>query len=92
MAVGTPVVAIGLAAKIDFVTEETGYFVCYALLDLRKNIGHYRKGNLWPEIDKGRLVEGVKEAKSGTKGARAREIVAQGLGREAVGRVMVDRL
>ena len=53
MAIGKPVIATAYSANMDFMTPANSYPVSYRLVELERDYGPYKKGNLWaePNID-----------------------------------------
>jgi glycosyltransferase involved in cell wall biosynthesis len=64
IALGKPVIATGYSGCTDFLNSRTGFPVGYRLVPIRRNLGPYRKGNLWAEPDiaeAARLMRRVRE-------------------------------
>jgi glycosyltransferase involved in cell wall biosynthesis len=53
MYLGKPVISTGWSSTIDFTTPWNSMLVKYVLVELEKDFGPYRKGNVWadPDID-----------------------------------------
>lgn len=51
MYLGTPVIATGWSANVEFMEKDCSCLVDYKLTKIEKNIGPYEKGNRWAEAD-----------------------------------------
>jgi glycosyltransferase involved in cell wall biosynthesis len=51
MAKGKPVIATGYSGNMDFMTAYNSYPVKYNMIEINKDCGCYKKGNVWAEPD-----------------------------------------
>ncbi len=51
MYLGTPVIATGWSANVEFMENDCSCLVNYTLTEIKRNIGPYEKGNQWAEAD-----------------------------------------
>lgn len=51
MYLGTSVIATNWSANTEFMDKESACLVDYTLIEIKKNIGPYEKGNYWAEAD-----------------------------------------
>ena len=97
MYLGKPVIATGYSSNTDFMTVNNSFLVKYDLVKIEKDIGPYKKGNVWAEPDTGhaaelmRLVFENRELARRT-GERAAADIRKNLSPEATGRVIKERL
>ena len=90
MAAGKPVAATDFGGSTDILDAETGYPVRWHPWTLEEDFGHYRRGNSWARIDEPALAAALTlaaadvEAGDGSRGARARDRVAERLSPDAV--------
>ena len=87
---GKPVIATDFSGTTDFLTSKTGYPVAYKLIEIERDIGPYKRGNIWANPLHEALTEAMrsvflhreaalKKAQEGTKW------VQQFLSTEAIG-------
>jgi glycosyltransferase involved in cell wall biosynthesis len=57
---GKPVVATDFGGTTDFLTADTGYPVAYRLVEIERDIGPYKRGNIWADPLPEALCEGMK--------------------------------
>jgi glycosyltransferase involved in cell wall biosynthesis len=57
MALGKPVIATGWSGNMDFMNVCNSYPVRYELVEIEKNVGPYRAGELWAEPSKEHAAE-----------------------------------
>lgn len=57
MYMGTPVIATNWSANTEFMDEGSACLVDYRLIRLNRNIGPYKKGNVWADADIGQASE-----------------------------------
>jgi len=57
MCLGKPVIATGYSGNTDFMNVNNSLLVKYSLVELEKDIGPYKKGNVWADPDHGHAVE-----------------------------------
>ena len=97
MALGKPVVATGYSGNMDFMTAENSYPVRYRLVELERDHGPYRRGNLWAEPDLDHAAELMRAVCAQREEARQRGQVAANdilrwYGRQPAGQAIIDRL
>lgn len=51
MLLGTPVIATNWSSNTEFMTEETSCLVNYRLVELKEDIGLFKKGSQWADAD-----------------------------------------
>lgn len=51
MFLGKPVIATGYSGNLEFMNVENSFLVKYRLVELQRDYGPYKKGNLWAEPD-----------------------------------------
>lgn len=51
MYLGKPVIATAYSGNMDFMNDENGFLVKYKLVEIEKDIGLYKKGNIWADPD-----------------------------------------
>lgn len=51
MYLGTPVIATNWSSNTEFMTSEIAYLVDYELVEIKEDIGLFKKGNYWAEPD-----------------------------------------
>lgn len=51
MLLGTPVIATNWSSNTEFMTEDTSCLVDYRLVELKEDLGLFKKGNRWAEPD-----------------------------------------
>lgn len=97
MCLGKPVIATAYSANMDFMTVANSYPVEYRLVELERDYGPYRKGEVWadPDIDHAaalmrRVFENRDEAAQ--KGARAAADMRRLYSPEAVAQRIIQRL
>lgn len=92
---GKPVVATDYGGTRDFLTEETGFPVPYKMKAIEADLGPYKAGCSWADIDEEALVMRLLEVASNvavahTKGARGRQLIATKFSPTAVGKTLVN--
>lgn len=97
MAVGKPVIATGWSGNLEFMNVANSYLVRYDLVRLDRDVGPYRKGQVWadPSIDHAaELMRRVYEARDEgrERGRRARQDLAARYSDEVVGTRIAERL
>jgi glycosyltransferase involved in cell wall biosynthesis len=97
MYLGKPVIATNWSGNRDFMNGDNSCPVDYRLIAIEKDLGPYRKGQVWADADvehaawyMKRLV--AEDAWRKALGARARQTITTQLSPEAVGRRYLDRL
>jgi len=93
---GKPVVATDYAGTRDFLTEQTGFPVPHGMVAIESDLGPYRAGCLWADIDQGALVERLLEVAGDpvaarARGARGRQFVIDNFSPAAVAASLVSR-
>jgi len=97
MYLGKPVIATGYSGNIEFMTEDNSFLVRHRLVELERDFGPYKKGNVWaePDIDQAaRLMRLVHDDRDLAKrvGEKAASDIRRNLSPEATGRRILDRL
>ncbi|MDX7952826.1 glycosyltransferase [Lichenihabitans sp. Uapishka_5] len=98
MAMGKPVIATGYSGNTEFVTEETGYPVSYALRKVGpRDYVHFASNQMWAEPSEAScmaaMVRVVSNPEEAAEKARAgRSFVESRYGPETVGRIVATRL
>ncbi|OYU87891.1 MAG: hypothetical protein CFE29_20935 [Bradyrhizobiaceae bacterium PARB1] len=93
---GKPVVATDYAGTRDFLTEATGFPVPHGMVAIESDLGPYRAGCLWADIDQGALIERLLEvagnlAMARARGARGRQFILDNFSPAAVAASLVSR-
>jgi glycosyltransferase involved in cell wall biosynthesis len=93
---GKPVVATDYAGTRDFLTEATGFPVPHGMVAIESDLGPYRAGCLWADIDQGALVDRLLEvagnpAAALARGARGRQLILDNLSPAAIAATLVSR-
>jgi glycosyltransferase involved in cell wall biosynthesis len=98
-AMGRPVVTTGFGGPADFLGADSGYLVGHTLRPVWGMEWSFFYGGTqrWAEPDLGQAIELLRRvhsrrAEAAERGARARAHIARHLTRDAVGRLMVERL
>ncbi|MBI5571856.1 MAG: glycosyltransferase family 4 protein [Desulfomonile tiedjei] len=97
MCLGKPVIATGWSGNMDFMNEENSLPVRYELVELKHNIGPYRKGYFWaePDVDHAaKLMRRVMDCPgiADSIGKRGREKIKSDLSASKTGHLMRQRL
>jgi glycosyltransferase involved in cell wall biosynthesis len=97
MYLGKPVIATDYSGNTEFMTRDNSFPVRYRLIELERDFGPYRKGNVWaePDIDDAaKLMRLVYEDRALARrvGEKAASDIRQNLSPEATGRRILDRL
>ncbi len=97
MYLGKPVIATGYSSNVDFMNANNSLLVKYSLTEIEKDIGPYKKGNVWAEPDHAHAVELMRrvydDRSFGAKlGAQAAKDIRTNLSPEATGRLISERL
>jgi len=97
MYLGKPVIATGYSSNTDFMNVNNSFLVKYSLVELEKDIGPYKKGNVWADPDHGHAVELMRlvynDRALGAKiGKQAAVDIRTNLSPEATGRKISERL
>jgi glycosyltransferase involved in cell wall biosynthesis len=97
MCLGKPTIATAYSANMDFMTVANSYLVEYRLVQLERDYGPYRKGEVWadPDIDHtAALMRHVFENpnEAARKGARAAADMKRLYSPEAVAQRIIQRL
>jgi glycosyltransferase involved in cell wall biosynthesis len=97
MRAGTPVIVTGYSGNMDFTTPANSFLVGYRLIELDRDHGPYRKGNLWADPDlehAAELMRHVVERPEAARevGRRGREHIERFHDPRRVGELMKQRL
>jgi glycosyltransferase involved in cell wall biosynthesis len=97
MSRGTPVIATAYSGNMDFMTPANSLLVKYHLVELERDHGPYRKGNVWADPDPehaAELMRWVVEHPEAARevGRRGREHIERFHDARRVGELMRDRL
>jgi glycosyltransferase involved in cell wall biosynthesis len=57
MYMGKPVIATAYSGNMDFMTVNNSFPVKYTLIEIEKDTGPYKKGNVWADPDIGHAAE-----------------------------------
>lgn len=76
MQLGKPVIATNYSGNTDFMTEQNSYPIPYQLIELRKDVGPYRKGQMWAEPDMEAAAQAMRQVLENTDKAQRRGIQA----------------
>lgn len=92
---GKPVVATDYGGTRDFLTEETGFPVPYKMKAIESDLGPYKAGCSWADIDQEALVTRLLEVASDVaaahaKGARGRELIATKFSPTAISKTLMN--
>jgi glycosyltransferase involved in cell wall biosynthesis len=97
MQMGKPVIATDYSANEDYMTLHNSYPVAYRLVELEKDYGPYRKGQIWADPDlqhaatqMRRVFENPEEA--APKGACAARDIQRLYSNEAIAQRIIERL
>jgi glycosyltransferase involved in cell wall biosynthesis len=97
MLLGKPTIATAYSSNTDFMNVTNSYPVGYKLVELAKDYGPYKKGQVWadPDVDHAaaqmrRIVEDPAEALQ--IGARARSDIERLYSSEAIAQKIIRRL
>jgi glycosyltransferase involved in cell wall biosynthesis len=91
LAAGKTVVATDFGGSRDFLDDNVGFPVEAHPFELDEDYGPYKRGTIWARVDKGHLVERLREAAAlspaarADLGRRARARIAKSCSAEAVG-------
>lgn len=94
---GKPVIATGYSGNTDFMNVNNSFLVRYSLKEIEKDIGPYKKGNVWAEPDHAHAVELMRLVYADRKlaeqmGKRAAVDIKKNLSPAAIGKTVADRL
>ncbi len=97
MCLGKPVIATGYSGNTDFMDEKNSLPVKYRIVELEKDIGPYRKGNVWADPDHEHAAELMRLVYNdrwfGEQiGKRAALDIRTNLSPEAIGKGVSERL
>lgn len=97
MVCGKPVIATGYSGNLDFMTKENSFLVPYKLIEIERDHGPYKKGNVWadPNIEEAsRMMLRVFEDRVGTANTakRGQADVLEKLHPDTVARLVKNRL
>lgn len=92
-----PVIATGYSSNIEFMNEKNSFPIKYRLVEIEKDIGPYKKGNVWADADvehAAELMRLVYEKKDMARsiGEIASEDIKRELSPEATGKMILNRL
>lgn len=77
MAVGKPVIATGWSGNMDYMNVSNSYPIAYEMVELRKNVGPYRAGELWAEPSVEHAAQLMREVNEDRQQAQRRGEAAQ---------------
>ncbi|HEX5270449.1 MAG TPA: glycosyltransferase, partial [Gemmataceae bacterium] len=94
---GKPVIGTRYGGVTDFLTDETGYPVDFRLVEIAEDLGVYRAGNVWADPSVPHLARRMREVfgdpeGAARRGARGRRFITDNYSRQAVGRLIAERL
>ncbi len=97
MACGRVVIATGWSGNVDFTRADNALLVDYRLVALERDLGPYRRGQMWAEPDLESAVRHMREVAGSTElrtrlGARGRDTVARELVPAALAPMVSARL
>ncbi len=97
MFLGKPVIATGYSGNTDFMNINNSYLVKYKLTEIERNIGPYKKGNLWAEPDIRHAVELMRYVYDNYEsakeiGKRASEYIKTNLNYDVIGSELRNRI
>ena len=97
MAHGKPVIATAYSGNLEYMTEDTSFFVPYGLTPIPRGIDPYPAGGEWAEPDLGAAADLMRRVHdqpddAAAVGRRAREHIAKQLSPERAGEFMRERL
>lgn len=97
MACGCAVIATGWSGNVDFTRHDNALLVAHRLVELERDLGPYRRGQLWAEPDIDAAADCMRQIVSSADlrrqlGVRARETVARELSPMAIAPLVRARL
>ena len=97
MACGRTVIATGWSGNVDFTRPDNALLVEYNLVELERDLGPYRRGQVWAEPDLDAAAHCMRQIASSADlrqrlGARARQTVARELSPAAIAPMVRTRL
>ena len=97
MACGRTVIATGWSGNVDFTRADNALLVEYNLVELKRDLGPYRRGQVWAEPDLDSAEYCMRQIASSAElrqrlGARARQAVARELSPAAIAPMVRTRL
>lgn len=97
MSLGKPVIATGYSSNTDFMNVNNSFLVKYDLVELKEDIGPYKKGCSWAEPDAVHAAELMRKIYEDRRvalriGEKARQDIADNLSPAAIGRRLRQRL
>jgi glycosyltransferase involved in cell wall biosynthesis len=97
MRLGKPVIATDYSANRDYLNESNGFPVRYTLVELERDYGPYRAGNVWAQPDIAHAAALMRQAAGDPEEARRRGLRAAAdmerlYSPRAVARRMIERL
>jgi glycosyltransferase involved in cell wall biosynthesis len=97
MACGRTVIATGWSGNVDFMRPDNALLVEYNLVELKRDLGPYRRGQIWAEPDLDAAAHCMRQIASSADlrqrlGARAKETVARELSPAAIAPMVRTRL
>ncbi len=97
MALGKPVIATNYSGNTDFMNEENSFPIPYKLVELQKDYGPYKKGNIWADPNEEAAAQAMRMVYSyseiaARKGGKARSDIVAKLSPAAVADAITDRL
>jgi GT2 family glycosyltransferase/glycosyltransferase involved in cell wall biosynthesis len=97
MSLGKPVIATAYSGNMDFMTASNSFLVRWDPLELDKDHGPYKKGQIWANPDLEHAAEMMRlvyadRQRARTTGARAQQDIRRNYSPEAVGKLVSERL
>jgi glycosyltransferase involved in cell wall biosynthesis len=97
MRLGKPVIATDYSANRDYLNESNGFPVRYTLVELERDYGPYRAGNVWAQPDLAHAAALMRQAaddpeEGRRRGLRAAADMERLYSPRAVARRMIERL
>jgi glycosyltransferase involved in cell wall biosynthesis len=97
MACGKAVIATPWSGNVDFTRVENALLVDYTLVELQRDLGPYRRGQVWAEPDVASAASAMRDVAQSRElrerlGARGRQTVADELSPAALAPLVAARL